>query len=78
MKHAGASASKRRFNWKHPGFLTARFRSEWEDGSRWYLQLSLVRKGTMLVIFQSGCPWEDRQEGRSSFDRVVESIMFDE
>ena len=58
--------------------ITVRFDSEWDDGSRWYLQLSLVRKGTMLVIFQCGCPWEDRQEGRSSFNRVVESIVFGE
>ena len=58
--------------------LTACFRSEWEDGSEWYLQLSLVRNNNMLVIFQSGCGWEDRGEGRQLFDRVVESITFNE
>ncbi len=58
--------------------LTACFRSEWEDGSKWYLQLSLVRNDNMLVIFQSGCGWEDRQEGSNSFDLVVESIVFNE
>jgi len=58
--------------------ITVRFDSEWDDGSRWYLQLSLVRKGAMLVIFQCGCPWEDRLEGKESFDLIVESIVFDE
>ena len=56
--------------------LTARFQSRWEDGQQWYLQLSLVRKGSMLVIFQCGCRWEDRQEGQKAFDETVESITF--
>ena len=58
--------------------LTACFHAEWEDGSEWFLQLSLVRRNSMLVIFQCGCSWEDRQEGRQHFDQVVESIVFDE
>lgn len=56
--------------------LTACFRSEWENGSEWFLQLSLVRRNDMLVIFQCGCSWEDRQEGRQRFDQVVESLVF--
>ena len=56
--------------------LTARFLAEHSSGNRWYLQLSLVRSDDMLVIFQCGCIWEDRQQGRATFDRTVESISF--
>lgn len=57
--------------------LSARFQSVREDGQQWYLQLSLVRKGSMLLIFQCGCRWEDRQEGQEAFDGTVESVRFD-
>lgn len=56
--------------------LTTRFQAEYGDGSSWYLQLSLVNRGSMLLILQCGCPWEDRLEGQAAFDGMVESVSF--
>jgi hypothetical protein len=58
--------------------ITARFHASRADGQQWYLQISLVRRGILLVMFQCGCPWEDRQEGKAAFDATVESIRFDQ
>ncbi|MBD3278590.1 MAG: hypothetical protein GF388_09835 [Candidatus Aegiribacteria sp.] len=41
--------------------ITARFRAGPDNGQKWYLQLSLVRHGSMLVMLQCGCRWEERQ-----------------
>jgi hypothetical protein len=56
--------------------ITARFRAGPDNGQQWYLQLSLVCHGSMLVMLQCGCRWEERQEGQEAFDGIVESISF--
>lgn len=58
--------------------VTARFRAQWQDGGDWYLQLSLISRGSMLVILQCGCRWEDRQDGQEFFDGVAGSVVFAE
>ncbi|MBN2586999.1 MAG: hypothetical protein JXR55_06875 [Candidatus Fermentibacteraceae bacterium] len=58
--------------------LTTRFHAEYADGAQWYLQLSLISRGTTMLVLQCGCRWEDRQEGRAAFDGIVESVGFSE
>jgi hypothetical protein len=58
--------------------LTVRYRFRRDDGSEWYLQHSLVRYGTRLLMFQGGCGWPDRGEGREAFDRLLASLVFEQ
>lgn len=58
--------------------LTVRIRSDRENGENWYLQESFVRGGSMLLVFQGGSRWTDREEAMVIFDEIVASSAFDE